>query len=549
MDYADSSYSWGFQVEEEPCSSSYDSNWMIPNRGARICGAEGSTSNQARLKAISYFTEMGFVDDLVIKTIDEKGEENTEAILEILLAHPAHEECSARGGLHLPYPSSLEYEWDSLHDLSDFSDEESYLQNEENLEPLPETKKMQLVAMGFSAREVSAAIDSNDPYTTTVTDLMDHIYAAQMGETTSDHPCELPLEGHGPDVKKKKLAEQERKIRAWRSNRKVETGKRKRHSLPDEDEASMKAPRVMVGFGVPMYPRIAFNRKLPDVAVAPPFFYFENHLFNIEPEFVYSKYFCASTRKRGYIHNLPIEDRFPLLPVPPLTIKGALPYTCKWWPSWDVRSQFNCLLTATATAQETDRIRKDLKGWQGEPPEHIRKKILKKCRKWNLNHTSGIPYNARYKTLGNSFQVHSVAYHLSVLKNRFPGGIKVLSLFTGIGGAEIALHQLGIPLNIVVSVEKSGVSRKIFQNWWNNTNQQGVLIHDTNDVRKLDEEKLKELVQCCGGFDLVVGGSPCDNITGSNRVTHDGLDGEKSVLFYDFRRILNTVIRLMREHN
>ncbi|KAI3878456.1 hypothetical protein MKW92_027459 [Papaver armeniacum] len=272
-----------------------------------------------------------------------------------------------------------------------------------------------------------------DPYTT-VAGLVDHIYALAEQEY-----------------------ERERKIRAWRSNRKVETGKRKKHSSPIEDE-------------------------------------------------------------------------------------------------------FNCLLTATGTAQETDRIRKDLKRWQGDPPEHIRKQVLEKCRKWNLvwtgkntvttlmpeeiedilgypkNHTRGgdIPHSARYKASGNSFQVHTVAYHLSVLKNRFPGGIKVLSLFTGIGGAEIALHQLGIPLNIVVSVEKSEVSRKIFENWWINTNQQGVLIHDTNDVRKLDEEKLKD---------------PCDNITGSNRVTRDGLDGEQSVLFYDFRRILNTVIRLMRERH
>ncbi|KAI3893973.1 hypothetical protein MKX03_025279 [Papaver bracteatum] len=311
-----------------------------------------------------------------------------------------------------------------------------------------------------------------DPYTA-VTDLMDHIYAARMGETTSNHPC---LEGRGPpDVKKKKLAEQEyereRKIRAWRRNR----------------------------------------------------------CWNLE------------MKLRRYTSIVVLL--------------------------------LNCLLTATGAAQETDRIRKYLKGWQGDPPEHIRKQVLTKCRKWNLvwtakkavatlrpeemeeilgypkNHTSGIPYNARYKALGNSFQVHTVAYHLSVLKNRFAGGIKVLSLFTGIGGAEIALHELGIPLNIVVSVEKSEVSRKIFQNWWNNTNQQGVLIHNTNDVRKPDEEKLKELVQCCGGYDLVVGGCPCDNITGSNRVTRDGLDGEQSVLFYDFRRILNTVMRLMRERN
>lgn len=54
----------------------------------------------------------------------------------------------------------------------------------------------------------------------------------------------------------------------------------------------------------------------------------------------------------------------------------------------ELRSQFNCLLTATATAQETDRIRKDLKGWQGDPPEHIRKKVLNNVENiWTAKNT------------------------------------------------------------------------------------------------------------------------------------------------------------------
>ena len=35
-----------------------------------------------------------------------------------------------------------------------------------------------------------------------------------------------------------------------------------------------------------------------------------------------------------------------------------------------------------------------------------------------------------------------------------------------------------------------------------------------------------------GGFDLLVGGSPYNNLTGSNWVNRDGLEGKDSSLFY-----------------
>ncbi|BAS93311.1 Os05g0313900, partial [Oryza sativa Japonica Group] len=80
-------------------------------------------------------------------------------------------------------------------------------------------------------------------------------------------------------------------------------------------------------------------------AFGPPFFYYENvalsskgvwttisrFLFDIQPEFVGS--FCAAARKMDYIHNLPIENRSPVLPLPPNTISEAFLPTNMWWPS------------------------------------------------------------------------------------------------------------------------------------------------------------------------------------------------------------------------
>jgi site-specific DNA-cytosine methylase len=56
-----------------------------------------------------------------------------------------------------------------------------------------------------------------------------------------------------------------------------------------------------------------------------------------------------------------------------------------------------------------------------------------------------------------------------------PDGIRVLSIYSGIGGAEVRLHRVGIPLKCVISVEESEVNRKILRRWWLKSEQTGVL--------------------------------------------------------------------------
>lgn len=212
-------------------------------------------------------------------------------------------------------------------------------------------------------------------------------------------------------------------------------------------EETIRLPNPMIGFGVPSQQPEQVHRSLPELARGPPYFYYENvalapkgvwdtisrFLYEVEPEFVDSKYFCATARKRGYVHNMPIEHRFPLVPLPPLTIHQAFPLSRKWWPSWDTRDKLNCIQTAIASAKLTERIRSALERYDGDPPESVQKYVLEQCRKWNLvwvgrnkvaplepdevemllgfpkNHTrgGGISRTDRYKSLGNSFQVSS----------------------------------------------------------------------------------------------------------------------------------------------
>jgi hypothetical protein len=323
------------------------------------------------------------------------------------------------------------------------------------------------------------------------------------------------------------------------------------------------------------------DKLLPAQAIDPPYFYYENvvlapkgvwttisrFLYDIQPEFVDSKYFCAAARKRGYIHNLPLENRSPLLPIPPKTISEAFPHTRRWWPSWDPRRQFNCLQTCVSGAKLLERMRVALTNSSDPPPPRVQKFVLEECRKWNLawvglnkvaplepdemefllgfpkDHTRGISRTERYRSLGNSFQVDTVAYHLSVLKDMYPQGVNVLSLFSGIGGAEVALHRLGIRMKTVISVEKSEVNRTILKSWWDQT-QTGLLI-EISDVQTLTSERIEAYVRRIGGFDLVIGGSPCNNLAGSNRHHRDGLEGEHSSLFYHYVRILDSVKSIM----
>lgn len=549
----------------------------------------------------SHFIGMGFSGDMVEKAIKENGEGNAETILETLLTYSAignntlseHEdvvECENapernHASVGCPVTSDEDFFSDDLLDSDDSLDEDF----KEGL-PMKDEKLLTLVDMGFSPEEAAAAIDRCG-VDSSVLELADSIHAAQMAEEPDgtgwgySGPRFEAAEGSGycSARKKRRLMEEKRRMkRTCLAQQRRDYAKK---SSLDFEDAPMVIPKPMIGFGLP-YEKCITRRTLPEAAIGPPYFYYENvalapkgvwdtisrFLYDIEPEFVDSKHFCAAARKRAYIHNLPLENRFPLLPIPAKTIQEVLPVTKRWWPKWDHRTQLNCLQTCIASAKLTDRIRMALENSSDPPTPRVQEYVLAECRKWNLvwvghhklaplepdevemllgfpnNHTrgGGISRTDRYKSLGNSFQVDTVAYHLSVLKRMFPNGINLLSLFSGIGGAEVALQKLGIHLKLVVSVEKSKINRNIVRSWWEETRQKGDLI-DLDDVQQLNGDRLESLIKRYGGFDLVIGGSPCNNLTGSNRHTRDGLEGQHSSLFYDYFRILDLVKCIMSQ--
>ncbi|KAG9455989.1 hypothetical protein H6P81_000497 [Aristolochia fimbriata] len=596
---------------DEDFSWSDDENRKENNHSACSIGRAGEADFESRPMSslFSHFVEMGFSQDLISKAIQRSGEENTEAVLEALLTYSVLEE-SAQGCSEL---SSVQRSSESNSQIlnhecrggqgCDVNQEKLIFSGKEEL-------WMHLVDMGFTENEASAALDKCGPnaslfelqdfiYASKITDSSNSSYTAEQSSLESDEDEKGSDSSFNEFQRGKKRRKGSLTAGTWEEN--VLVGRQRkfieRYHSHDRHKKHLKSilgdggkrstlsglPH-MIGFGVPGYPNILSQRNICEGARGPPYFYYENvalapkgvwekissFLFEIKPEFVDSKHFCAAARKRGYIHNLPISNRFPLEPRAPKTIHEALPSTRKCWPPWDHRTQLNCIGTNYANAQITEKIRISLAHSSDPPPSNIIKYVISECKKWNLvwvgvhkvapldpdeiemllgypvNHTrgGGISSSERYRSLGNSFQVDTVAYHLSVLKDIFPNGITVLSLFSGIGGAEVALHRLGILLKTVISVEISEVNRNILRSWWDQTCQGGTLI-EFSDVQELSFDKLKELINLTGGFDLVVGGSPCNNLSGRNRVSRNGLEGRHSELFYDYYRILETVKTLM----
>ncbi|KAL6847613.1 hypothetical protein ACP4OV_022639 [Aristida adscensionis] len=590
----DDGFEWNSEGEDEVAGSLDGARTSAAASTSRNADAPGPSTLAEPpphlVEQFEHFVGMGFERNTVLKAMEKDGGGDADSLLNLILTYQAMDNdpslgnSSASGSVPLPVDDSGDDDilenWDdedagrSSHRGPNYDDstDEDLLQ-----EMSQKDEKVELlVKMGYPEDEAKMAITrcGHDASISVLVDAIDASRIAGVGYNVnlSDQ------EDNSYEQRKKRRFMNGNQISQKRFGYEAQGS---RVPFDGSRDAMMRLPNPMVGFNLPNARFKSEDRVLPTQALGPPFFYYENvafapkgvwtaisrHLYDIEPEFVDSKFFSAASRKRGYIHNLPINNRTPLLPLPPMTIWEALPHTKRWSPSWDPRRQLNCLQTAVASATLLAKIRKKLTD-SGDPPDpRTQKDVLDDCRTWNLvwvgrnkvaplephemerilgfpmDHTRGITRTERYRSLGNTFQVDTVAYHLSVLRDMFPQGMNVLSLFSGIGGAEVALHRLGIRLKTVVSVEKSEVNRTVLRSWWEQT-QTGTLI-ELDDVRSLTSEKIERYIRSIGGFDLVIGGSPCNNLSGSNRHNRVGLEGEHSGLFFHYSRILHDVRSIM----
>jgi len=110
--------------------------------------------------------------------------------------------------------------------------------------------------------------------------------------------------------------------------------------------------------------------------------------------------------------------------------------------------------------------------------------------------------------------------------------MKVLSLFDGISIAQQALKELGIPVESYFASEIDKYAINITQKNFPNTIQLG-------DITKIDSSFYNRKDYGLQEFDLIIGGSPCQNLSmAGNR---KGLEGEKSKLFFEFVRLVKEI--------
>lgn len=107
-------------------------------------------------------------------------------------------------------------------------------------------------------------------------------------------------------------------------------------------------------------------------------------------------------------------------------------------------------------------------------------------------------------------------------------GIKVLSLFDGISCGQVALRKTGIEVDEYYASEIDEYAMSITKYNFPNTVQLG-------NVQELTHQDIENLPS----IDLLIGGSPCQNLSSSNSSDRSGLRGEKSSLFFEYVRVLD----------
>tara|TARA_R100000995_G_scaffold50486_1_gene24347 strand:- start:215 stop:1207 length:993 start_codon:yes stop_codon:yes gene_type:complete len=112
-----------------------------------------------------------------------------------------------------------------------------------------------------------------------------------------------------------------------------------------------------------------------------------------------------------------------------------------------------------------------------------------------------------------------------------PNGINVLSPFNGCSGALLALIESNIPVKTYISLETDKYANTVSQANWGNT------VWQMGDVRGFSREMYRESYLDKNPFDLLIGGSPCQDVSFAGH--QKGLiPGTRSSLFFEYVRLL-----------
>lgn len=115
--------------------------------------------------------------------------------------------------------------------------------------------------------------------------------------------------------------------------------------------------------------------------------------------------------------------------------------------------------------------------------------------------------------------------------------LKVLSLFDGLSGAQVALRKLGVPAEYyAVEIDKYAIA--ITQKNFPGTIQLGDVLQFFVNPECIRTSEMQNLHLLPKNIDLLIGGSPCQGLSVSNN-NGQGLEDERSKLFWAYVRILD----------
>ncbi|SIO60186.1 DNA (cytosine-5)-methyltransferase 1 [Singulisphaera sp. GP187] len=106
--------------------------------------------------------------------------------------------------------------------------------------------------------------------------------------------------------------------------------------------------------------------------------------------------------------------------------------------------------------------------------------------------------------------------------------LRVLDLFSGIGGFSLGLERAG--MKTIAFCEQDGYARRVIRKHWPKS-----WIYE--DVRTLSSRRLK--ADGLGEIDVVCGGFPCQDISTAGK--GKGLEGERSGLWYQMLRLIKEI--------
>lgn len=130
----------------------------------------------------------------------------------------------------------------------------------------------------------------------------------------------------------------------------------------------------------------------------------------------------------------------------------------------------------------------------------------------------------QYRCLGNGWNIETIKHIFRFLPGKLKqGGMKVLSLFDGMSGGQLALKGVGAKVNLYLASE---IDKYAIANTMHN-------FPNTVQLGSVTDINVDELVKKYGVPDIIMGGSPCQSFSFSGKMNGMSTKGGEEIYTLD----------------